>query len=68
MFGTNGFVDAFYLDFPLHRSPVYSAQHDTGAFAEIAPGFASWADDPAREDEYVRRRMEVRHGRQARLL
>jgi hypothetical protein len=36
-FGHNGFGDAFYLDLSLERSPVFCAQHDSGAFVTESP-------------------------------
>src|SRR5688500_1909197 len=59
-FGNDGFGDAFYLDLSLDRSPVFCAQHETGAFVEDAPSLTSWVDDLAREEEQERRRMDAR--------
>jgi hypothetical protein len=60
-FGHNGFGDAFYLDLSLESSPVFCAQHETGAFVQESASLRAWVEDLAQEEEAERRRMAQRH-------
>ena len=59
-FGHNGFGDPFYLDVSLAGSPVFCAQHDSGAFVQESPSLEAWIADLAREEDEEAHRLATK--------